>query len=105
MWLKILGVVGPLILLAICAQGYRVATRALDAEKTLQAYRLVLDSLNKSLAENAEGWLHSWDELLQRACSQQSGLADWRDGIPDLSERVHVDFQLTREAVAAMSVD
>jgi hypothetical protein len=105
MWLKILGVIGLLIILATCALGYRAVTISLDAEKTLQAYCLVSESLTKSLDRNSEDWPHSWDELMQRARGQQSRLTDWPNGIADLSERVHVDFQLTRQDVAAMKVD
>jgi hypothetical protein len=105
MLLKILAAIGLLLIVLACTVAYQAVTVSLDAERTHQAYSLVLAALTESLAGNSDDWPRSWDELMRRGSSKDTRLPEWPEGVADLNKRVHVDFQLTRDAVAAMHVE
>jgi hypothetical protein len=68
---------------------YRAVSVSLEAEKTLHAYRFVLDSTTGYVKQHPGEWPKSWDELLSGTTSHGS---DQWPSIEDIKHRVIVDF-------------
>lgn len=77
---------------AICVMcGVWCVNRAIQAEKTFHAERLVMD-LVCSFVEQEKRWPQNWEQLRRMAPSKQ-GMWIWPDEISDIRKRVEINFE------------
>jgi len=76
---------------------------SLEAEKTLHAYRLVLDLLEAYLHRHPGKWPESWEDLATIRINEPSAIYKWPNDIADVRNRVKIDFELTANDIASMS--
>lgn len=79
----------------------RSITVSLEAERTLHAYTLTLDVLEQYMSTNAGNWPRSWEDLARVTPEIQSPVFRWPDDLRRIRQRISIDFNLTREQVAA----
>ena len=73
---------------------YSVVQEALEAERTLQAYLLVLDVMVDYLHEH-RSWPSNWDEISGVPHAEHQGIYHWPDDIEIIRNRVQVNFDVT----------
>lgn len=83
--------------------GLYVASVSLDAERTHQAYYLVMESLTRYVQENSGGWPKDWDDL---ATVWPAGrMYELPKDLAQIQRRVYVDFSVSVADVGAMEAD
>ena len=74
--------------------GYLSVRVSLDAEKTLGAYRLVLEVIADYLKQSGGKWPKSWEELSNTQHGGYVGLR-WPSDLAEIKKRIRIDFDLT----------
>jgi hypothetical protein len=73
---------------------YRASVISLEAERTHQAYLLVLDLLEKHLRANSGRWPTSWEELAKTSLDSPRSFYQWPGDIQVIRQRVSVSFDI-----------
>jgi hypothetical protein len=86
---------------------WQIVTRSLQAEMTHQAYTLTLELVEVYMRDNPGKWVKSWEDLEHVIVPpDRHHLRDrWPQGIDEVRKRVRINFELTRDQVAAMNVE
>jgi hypothetical protein len=77
---------------------------SLDAEKTLHAYRMLLDVIADCVDANNGRWPRSWDELVGVRNPGCAGFR-WPEDVSRLKKRISIDFDLTTDLVVSTGVE
>jgi hypothetical protein len=98
------GIVGSLVLIAIIAYIYHSVSVSLQAEETLWVNWDVLQVLQVYVAQNPGRWPESWEDLKKTPLPDQWRRSHyrWPEDINEFKKRVHIEFGLTLQEVAAM---
>jgi hypothetical protein len=83
---------------------YSGVRSSLEAEKTLHAYRLVLDLVSTHIDKTPGQWPRSWDDLRRLSPSRES-MWKWPSDIDEIQKRIRIDFSLTIADVAKQNPD
>ena len=102
---RVLGALVVFALVALLAFGYHAAYVSLEAERTHQAYGLVLDILTDYLRDRPNQWPTNWDALTSTSSGKWVGSFHWPEDLQAIRGRVRVNFSLTRREVAKMHTD
>jgi hypothetical protein len=73
---------------------------SLEAEKTLGAYRMVLDRVSVYVEKTSGQWPRSWDDLRPLSPSKESHGWKWPRDIEEIQRRIRIDFSVTCAEVA-----
>jgi hypothetical protein len=99
MWTKFFIALSVACLLIIVSLIARSAIIALDAEKTLHAYFLVLDVVAEYCNSHSGIWPKSWDDLTQARPSRDHSIWTWPKDASQIEERITINFQTTLSEV------
>lgn len=96
-------------LLAVAAVGVwwarKQATDSLEAEKNAHAYHLAVNVVQAYVRENDGRWPTSWQELEEVTSLSEDDQDRWPAEMDSVRDRIDVDFSVSSDQVAEMSVD
>jgi hypothetical protein len=101
-WIVLGTIVTLSVLITVGSIAVRSAMYALQAEKTLQAYRLVMDLLCVYVQTSSGDWPQNWNDLRSASHAQQNGMWRWPQDSEEIQERISLDFGVRCEDIAAM---
>jgi hypothetical protein len=83
-----------LLLLVICWILLSIYN-AIEAEKTLHAYYIVIDLCTRYAATNSGKWPSSWQDLINLKPTIETGGWAWPRDVSQIQERITIDFSVT----------
>jgi hypothetical protein len=93
--LVLVGIAGILFAVRAC----RDAMWSLEAEKTLQAFSVLMDVLTNFVDTNSGKWPSGWDDLARIPPSRANSTFSWPEDIERIRSRVRINFDLTTAQV------
>lgn len=83
-----------------------MAKRALDAERTHQAYALCIDVLTKYAESHPrQPWPRSWNDLAEVELRRGAGHLSWPRDREKIERRVQIDFESEVETILQLRED
>jgi hypothetical protein len=98
----VLVIVLPVV--SVIVVGYLSMNVGREAQKTLTAYRLILEVLADYLTENGGKWPKSWDDLVNIRHSGYPGFR-WPDDVADVRKRIRINFDLSTSDVISTDIE
>lgn len=103
-FIKFLALGVALVAVIVLWNVFQAARTSLDAEWTLHAYYCALELTDHYQKSHQGEWPPDWRALEQIPYARAS-MWNWPEDAADIQQRITIDFNVSPEDVAAMSVD
>jgi hypothetical protein len=86
---------------------WQIITMSLQVEMTHQAYGLTLELVKTYVSDNPGKWVKGWEDLenVTLLPDRQYPSFRWPQDVAEVRKRVRINFELTRDQLAAMKVE